>query len=70
MSLAALGEPDEAAALGHQALTSTRLVDSVRCRAGDLDKILIARHLDVAEVRDFHESYVAASGGGTTGGPQ
>jgi tetratricopeptide (TPR) repeat protein len=68
IALAALGEPDQAAALGHEALASVRLVDSVRSRAGDLDRVLIARHPGVAGVRDFHEEYAAVSGHGATGG--
>jgi len=62
MALAALGEPDQAAALGRAALASPRLVDSVCSRAGDLDRALAARHGDAAGVRDFHEEYVAVSG--------
>jgi len=68
MALAALGEPDQAAALGREALASSRLVDSVRSRAGELDKLLIARHPGVAEVREFHEGYEAVSGRGAMGG--
>ncbi|MFC7308990.1 XRE family transcriptional regulator [Streptomyces monticola] len=40
---ALLGSPDDALALGHQALDSTRVVDSVRNRARDLATFL-ARH--------------------------
>ncbi len=68
IALAALDQPDEAATLGRQALTTPRLVDSVRSRAGDLDKVLAARHPDVAEVRDFLQQYAAISAPATTGG--
>ncbi|TYK47142.1 tetratricopeptide repeat protein [Actinomadura decatromicini] len=57
IALAALGEPEEAAAMGRRALASPRLVDSVRSRAGDLDRALAARHPEVPAVRDFHEMY-------------
>jgi tetratricopeptide (TPR) repeat protein len=55
IALAGLGIPDEAAALGRQALASPRVVDSVRTRAGDLDVLLMARYPDQDDVRTFHE---------------
>ena len=48
IALAALGEPDEAAALGQQALRASRWGELVRSRSGDLD----TRH-----AQDFHELY-------------
>ncbi|WP_157430711.1 tetratricopeptide repeat protein [Actinomadura macra] len=57
IALAELGEPEEAAAMGRRALGTPRLVDSVRSRAGDLDRALAARHPEVPAVRDFHEMY-------------
>jgi tetratricopeptide (TPR) repeat protein len=41
---AQLGNPDDAIALGHQALGSSRVVDSVRNRAGDLINYLARRY--------------------------
>lgn len=41
---AQLGDPDDAVALGHQALDSARVVDSVRNRAGDLTTYLTRRY--------------------------
>jgi tetratricopeptide (TPR) repeat protein len=57
MALAHLGTPDEAVALGGQALTSTRVVTSVLLRAGDLDRALVSRYPRLACVREFHEQY-------------
>lgn len=44
IAVTALGEPDEGAALGRQALDSPRVVDSVRSRAGDLAAVLESRY--------------------------
>lgn len=44
------------------------MVGSVLSRAGDLDLALAGRHPDVADVRDFHEAYLTASGYAATGG--
>ncbi|WP_420823088.1 hypothetical protein [Streptomyces peucetius] len=41
---AQLGAPDDAVTLGHQALDSARVVDSVRHRAGDLTAFLTRRY--------------------------
>jgi len=57
MALAHLGTPDEAVALGGQALTSTRVVTSVLLRACDLDRALVSRYPRLACVREFHEQY-------------
>jgi tetratricopeptide (TPR) repeat protein len=56
-ALVHLGTPDEAVALGGQALTSTRVVSSVLLRAGDLDRALVGRYPDLSCVREFHEQY-------------
>lgn len=45
IAVAALGEPDERSALGRAALSSARVVDSVRSRAGDLDAMLAVRYV-------------------------
>lgn len=57
-ALAELGAPDEACALGHQALDSTRVVKSVRARALELDVVLRRRYPRRAEVAEFHERRV------------
>jgi transcriptional regulator with XRE-family HTH domain len=57
IALAGLGVPDQAAALGLQALGSPRVVDSVHSRAGDLDTLLMARYPEQEDVRGFHERY-------------
>jgi len=57
LALGALGEPEEAAALGSQALATPRLVDSVRSRAGDLERALLARHPNLPAVQNFRETY-------------
>ncbi|MEU6035848.1 hypothetical protein ABZ801_10600 [Actinomadura sp. NPDC047616] len=57
LALAELGEPEEAAEQGRQALTASRLVDPVRRRAGDLDRVLTARYRDLSAVQDFREAY-------------
>ncbi|WP_242906331.1 hypothetical protein [Actinomadura terrae] len=54
--LARTGEPEEAAALGCQALTTPRLVNSVRIWAADLNDALIARHPELPVVRDYGET--------------
>jgi len=56
-ALAQLGTPDEAAALGSQALTSVRVVNSLLIRAHDLDTALISRYPTLSCARDFHEQY-------------
>jgi hypothetical protein len=56
-ALVHLGTPDEAVALGDQALTSTRVVSSVLLRAGDLDRALVSRYTKLSCVREFHERY-------------
>ena len=61
IALAGLGVPDEAAALGRQALASPRVVDSVRSRAGDLDTLLMARYPDHQDTCSFHEQYRSAA---------
>ncbi|MCH0539090.1 tetratricopeptide repeat protein [Streptomyces sp. MUM 203J] len=44
IALAQLGAPDDAVTLGHQALESARVVDSVRSRARDLTSYLTRRY--------------------------
>lgn len=56
-TLVQLGTPDEAATLGSQALTSTRVVASVVTRARDLDRALVSRYPRLACAREFHEQY-------------
>ncbi|MGH4019792.1 MAG: hypothetical protein ACRDT0_11260 [Pseudonocardiaceae bacterium] len=56
-ALAHLGEPDEAAALGHQALTSTHAANFVRTHARDLGAALVSRYPTLTCTRDFHEQY-------------
>jgi tetratricopeptide (TPR) repeat protein len=56
-ALVHLGTPDDAVALGSQALTSTRVVTSVVARARDLDRALVSRYPRLACAREFHEQY-------------
>ena len=56
-ALVHLGTPDEAVALGDQALTSPRVVSWVLLRADDLDRALASRYPDLSCVREFHEQY-------------
>ncbi|MDF5755664.1 helix-turn-helix transcriptional regulator [Spongiactinospora sp. TRM90649] len=62
IALAELGTPDEAAALGQQALTCPRLIRSVRTKARDLDRVLTRRYPGLGVARDFHEAYANAVG--------
>lgn len=55
LALTALGSPDEGCALGHEALSSDRVVDSVRSRASELDALLQRRYPNLAEAAAFHE---------------
>ncbi|WP_246094893.1 tetratricopeptide repeat protein [Streptomyces roseicoloratus] len=57
---ALLGDPDDAVALGHQALDSGRVVDSVRHRAGDLTSYLTRRYPRQAAVEGLCERLAAA----------
>lgn len=57
---AQLGDPDDAVALGRQALGSARVVDSVRDRAGDLIIYLTRRYPRQAAVEDLREHLTAA----------
>ncbi|MER5970052.1 XRE family transcriptional regulator [Streptomyces sp. NPDC002055] len=57
---ALLGDPDDAVALGHQALDSARVVDSVRHRAGDLTSFLNRRYPRQAAVEGLRERLAAA----------
>ncbi len=56
-ALVHLGTPDDAVALGSQALMSTRVVTSVVARARDLDRALVSRYPRLACAREFHEQY-------------
>ncbi|MFD5506832.1 XRE family transcriptional regulator [Streptomyces sp. NPDC127051] len=58
---ALLGDPDDAVALGHQALDSARVVDSVRHRAGDLTSYLTRRYPRQAAVEGLCERLAAAA---------
>jgi hypothetical protein len=57
ISLVGLGPPDDAVALGSQALTSTRMASWVVARIRDLDRALVSRYPDLSCVREFHEQY-------------
>ncbi|MFI1868643.1 tetratricopeptide repeat protein [Streptomyces jumonjinensis] len=57
---AQLGDPDDAVALGHQALDSARVVDSVRSRAGDLTAFLTRRYPRQSSVEGLRERLAAA----------
>ncbi|TDD58945.1 tetratricopeptide repeat protein [Actinomadura rubrisoli] len=54
--LAQTGEPEEAAALGCKALTTPRLVSSVRIHAANLNDVLTSRYPELPAVRDFGEA--------------
>jgi hypothetical protein len=57
-ALVGLGTPDDAAVLGSQALTSTRVLTSgMVARARDLDRALVSRYPRLACAREFHEQY-------------
>jgi tetratricopeptide (TPR) repeat protein len=57
-ALVGLGTPDDAVALGSQALTSTRVVTSgVVTYTRNLDSALVNRYPRLACVREFHEQY-------------
>ncbi|MEU1662817.1 MULTISPECIES: hypothetical protein [Streptomyces] len=55
---AQLGDPDDAVALGHQALDSARVVDSVRNRASDLTTYLTRRYRGHAAVECLRERLI------------
>ncbi|TDD68848.1 tetratricopeptide repeat protein, partial [Actinomadura rubrisoli] len=55
IALAQLGEPEEAAALGRQALAAPRLFNSLRARAADLNDVLAARYPELPAVREFRK---------------
>ncbi|MFC9067166.1 MULTISPECIES: tetratricopeptide repeat protein [Streptomyces] len=57
---AQLGDLHDAVALGHQALDSARVVDSVRHRAGDLTTFLARRYPRQADVEELRERLTAA----------
>ncbi|UQI45946.1 tetratricopeptide repeat protein [Streptomyces sp. HU2014] len=56
---AQLGDPDDAVVLGHQALDSARVVDSVRSRAGDLTTFLTRSYPRQAAVEGLRERLAA-----------
>jgi len=56
-ALVHLGAPDEAAALGGQALTTTGTLNFLRPHARDLNAALVSRYPTLACVQDFHEQY-------------
>lgn len=56
---AQLGDPGDAVALGHQALDSARVVDSVRNRAGDLTSFLTRRYPRQSAVEGLREHLAA-----------
>ncbi|WP_433180429.1 hypothetical protein [Actinoallomurus sp. CA-150999] len=58
IALCHLGAPDAAAAAGATALESSRVFESLRARAGDLDAALTARYAETGFARDFHERYL------------
>jgi len=57
IALAELGSPDEAMGQGRLALTSPRVVGSVRSRAAELDRVLAVRYPRLAADQEFHEQY-------------
>jgi len=57
-ALAHLGEPDEAVALGQQALTATCAASFVRAHARDLHTALTTRYPTLTRVRDFSRECV------------
>ncbi|MGH3912579.1 MAG: tetratricopeptide repeat protein [Pseudonocardiaceae bacterium] len=57
ISLVHLGAPDEAAALGVQALASTSALGSVLAHARDLNSALVSCYPTLSCVQDFHEQY-------------
>ncbi|WP_431980304.1 XRE family transcriptional regulator [Streptomyces qinglanensis] len=57
---AQLGDPDDAVALGHQALGSARVVDSVLGRAGDLTAFLTRRYPRQTAVEGLRERLTTA----------
>ena len=57
---AQLGDPDDAIALGHQALDSARVVDSVLGRADDLTRFLARRYPRQAAVEGLRERLTTA----------
>jgi hypothetical protein len=56
-ALVGLGIPDDAVAVGSQALTSTRMVPPLVAHARDLDRALVSRYPRLACAREFHERY-------------
>ncbi|MGQ0776760.1 MAG: hypothetical protein ACT4NY_20465 [Pseudonocardiales bacterium] len=56
-TLTHLGAPDEAAALGHQALPTASALNTIRAHARDLNAVLMTRYPTLPCVRDFHERY-------------
>ncbi|MGH8904531.1 MAG: XRE family transcriptional regulator [Egibacteraceae bacterium] len=55
LALIPLGSPDEACALGRQALSFERMTYAVRARALDLDAALQRDYADLPEASEFHE---------------
>jgi hypothetical protein len=54
------GQPDEAAHLGSQALSSERKSGSTLDRVAELDALLMRDYADVPDAQDLHEHYVTA----------
>ncbi|MBV9144205.1 MAG: hypothetical protein JO115_25345 [Pseudonocardiales bacterium] len=71
VALVGLGTPDDAVALGSQAVTSTRMASWVAARIRDLDRVLVNRYPDLSCVREFHEQcrHVAQRSAITEEGP-
>ncbi|MFQ6197724.1 tetratricopeptide repeat protein [Streptomyces sp. NPDC000405] len=61
---AQLGDPDDAITLGHQALDSARVVDSVLGRARDLTTFLTRRYPRQADVEGLRERLAAVDAAG------
>jgi tetratricopeptide (TPR) repeat protein len=57
LALARLGEPEEAAAHGHKALTIGGGYRLLLTQVSQLDKTLTSQYPDLSEVREFHERY-------------
>lgn len=65
ITLAHLRSPDEALAVGLQALDSPRPVTSVRTRAADLDSVFATRYPETSQAREFHARLDAINAGAT-----
>ena len=65
LARAQLGDPEDAVTLGHQALDSARVVDSVRNRAGDLTTYLIRRYPRMTAAEGLRERLATVNAAAT-----